>query len=153
MKQSAPKTPIDLDWVKERSTPDSVTGCWNWNGRIGKNGYGSASRRGDAHRVVGKLMFGEISRRQLVTHTCDNKRCVSPEHLRLGTYTSNIDEAYARAQRQPRRTPPEVVAKRQARYERICAYLAQGLLHKQVAEIEGLSRSFVTDIVQAGGRK
>lgn len=29
-------------------------------------------------------------------HTCDNKRCINPDHLELGTHSQNITDAYAR---------------------------------------------------------
>lgn len=48
-----------------------------------------------AHRMVYEEMFGEIPKGLVVRHKCDNKLCINPEHLELGTIADNahdIDE-------------------------------------------------------------
>lgn len=32
-------------------------------------------------------------------HSCDNRRCINPDHLRQGTYSDNQNDAYARGRR------------------------------------------------------
>ena len=77
------------------------SGCWLWNGRKRAgysygtlSGEASATRRHElAHRVSWRLHFGEIPDGLVVCHRCDVPSCVRPDHLFLGTYRENIQDA------------------------------------------------------------
>lgn len=65
--------------------------CWEWQGGTNGGGYGSLKVEGRvelAHRVSYRLEVcepGDIC----VLHSCDNPRCVRPDHLFLGTRSDN----------------------------------------------------------------
>ncbi|XAM00585.1 HNH endonuclease signature motif containing protein [Phycisphaeraceae bacterium D3-23] len=64
-------------------------GCWVWTGPLHSDGYGAwnaAGRQVKAHRASYLLQVGPIPRGRFVTHTCDNKRCINPDHLHLVTH-------------------------------------------------------------------
>lgn len=72
---------------------DPVTGCHLWMGWRELHGYGRMwvdGRTKTAHRVAWELANGPIPEGKIVMHTCDNRRCCNPEHLKLGTHGDNL---------------------------------------------------------------
>lgn len=77
---------------------ENINGCWFWRGSIRKDGYGRIRREGRtllAHRVFYRELVGELGSLQ-VLHKCDNKACVNPSHLYLGTISDNRKDCVRR---------------------------------------------------------
>lgn len=73
--------------------------CWNWLGTKMSSGYGQINvnrKQTSAHRYSYFLHFGSIPRGLYVCHSCDNKLCVNPTHLWLGTPKQNQDDMYSK---------------------------------------------------------
>jgi len=79
-------------------------GCWNWIGAIDDKGYGrlfisyTNNKRitGSASHVSYELFVGPITDGLWVLHKCDNRRCVNPYHLFLGTHQDNMNDMVAK---------------------------------------------------------
>jgi hypothetical protein len=88
-------------YVEERSIPIPEAGCWLWLASASSTGYGNAwvgALGGvvSAH-VVSFLAFrGEVPAGLLVQHSCDNRWCVAPAHLSLGTKATNAEDKRAK---------------------------------------------------------
>jgi hypothetical protein len=132
-------------------------GCWEWQGGIFIKGigYGKFNAGGGkivyAHRFAWQTANGPIPEGLLVCHHCDNRLCVNPTHLFLGTHLDNSRDMVAKgrcnsgaengeanpAAKLSERAVREIKAiKRTGRYGEIT----------QVGRNYGVSRSAVADI-------
>ena len=73
--------------------------CWVWNGTLNDSGYGvvfhdfngSGHKQYRAHRIAYFIYNGVmLERNEVLMHTCDNPRCVNPDHLVVGTQQDNL---------------------------------------------------------------
>jgi hypothetical protein len=153
MKRSA-KSLEDRFWSHvDRRGPDE---CWEWQAALERTGYGrlSGGRRGNkqilAHRYSFMLHTGEEPGEKLVCHSCDNRKCVNPAHLWLGTCADNHADrnqknrqAKGSTQGSAKLTESDVVAIRQMRL--------MGLTQGELGAMFGVSKNCVSRIVNNRG--
>lgn len=76
--------------------------CWEWTAGLDTWGYGQFKSNGlipskVAHRVSFYLHNGYLPERPIqICHTCDNPRCVRPDHLFEGTPLDNMRDKAAK---------------------------------------------------------
>lgn len=130
-------TPEARFWgLVDKNAPN---GCWNWTASRRQKGYGQfwmGTTMKRTHRLSWELLRGEIPEGLHVLHNCDNRLCVNPDHLRLGTHQENIAEMIAKGRNKTKLTPAKV---REIR-------AIEGMLGKEIAKQYGVSDSTISSI-------
>jgi hypothetical protein len=113
-------------WAKVLKQPGD--GCWEWIGAKHTGGYGQLRVSGvlkTTHRLSWEIHKGEVPAGLWVLHKCDNRACVRPEHLFVGTGLQNVRDTVAKG-RHRGRTSKDIIAKDNIVQKRI-RYLEQAL--------------------------
>lgn len=137
-------------WSRVDKTPgQGPTGdCWIWTGTINsvhKYGYmNSAKIQYRAHRLSYELHFGKIPEDLVVMHECDNKVCVNPDHLKLGTIKENSEDAAKKGLYRSGSSNPSAVLNEEKVKE--IKKLRGSLSSKQVAIMFGVSTTVILNI-------
>lgn len=113
--------------------------CWEWTAYRDLDGYGGflvGGRRQRAHRIAMVLCGYDVSGWQ-VLHSCDNRGCVNPAHLRLGTPADNMRDQVERGRRKLAMSDAEEIRR----------LVGEGESRRSVAKRFGVSISLVGGIV------
>ncbi len=136
-------------WSKVNILSDNK--CWEWQGAKTTAGYGVIRIDYEAnytHRLAWSLKNkGEIPKKGVICHRCDNPACCNPSHLFLGTQADTVRDA-ASKNRMPKgekhfNTNITTDIVRQIRY--LGEYTT--MTKKKISERFGISRQAVTDIL------
>ncbi len=87
---------------KVKYKEEGKLGCWNVeSGKDNGDGYiyityrnkeSRKSKRIGAHRLSYMAFNGDIPKGKSIMHSCDNRSCVNPDHLSIGTRKQNTQD-------------------------------------------------------------
>lgn len=144
--RNRPCLPAERFWQRVDKSGD----CWTWLGGASGSGYGSFAMNKKnvlAHRAAWILTHGPINDDLCALHRCDNRKCVNPSHLFLGTRTDNAADRDAKGRNVPPRGERNPRAKiRVGDVVAIRARRAAGELCRSIADEYGLDESTVAGI-------
>lgn len=134
------RTPPELrTYIETHSIPIPFVGCWLWLRSIKEpQGYGQINldkKNRLAHRVSFEAFKTPIPDGMLVQHGCDNRWCVNPDHLSLGTDATNQRDALLKGRTARKLQPDDVRA--------IRARLRSGESQRSLAREYGVSATMI----------
>lgn len=136
--------------AKHNSSGD---GCWEWRGSVwaDRGGYGRFHIKGKAyraHRISWMIHRGKIPKKMFVCHTCDNTKCVNPDHLFLGTPNDNTQDKINKGRARYDYGRWHHSAKLDDRKVKLIKkHYANGVMQKDLAIKFGVSRATICFIV------
>jgi hypothetical protein len=124
--------------------------CLEWASNINDSGYGmfylTNRNRIRAHRFSFGLSTGQAPPRDMqVCHTCDNRKCVNPNHLFLGTNAENVSDKVSKTRHNFGAKVPQSVLN-ETDVASIIRRLGAGEAGKAIARNFGVHFQTVSDI-------
>jgi hypothetical protein len=123
------------------------SGCWEWVGTLNDSGYGvmrNHYKYVGAHRLSYQQFVGPIPDGMHVLHKCDNRKCINPEHLFVGTNAENVADKVAKGRQ--RRHHGEKNPHARLTAQDVVAIRASGERQKDLAAKYGVTRTCIYDI-------
>ncbi len=138
------KTVEERFWDKvDKNGPN---GCWEWTGSVSSTGYGQLAiyrKPVKAHRMS-VILDGRDPTGMLVCHTCDNRTCVNPDHLFIGTFKDN----HADMMKKQRHVFPKNTANpRKLTDDQVREIRASQLTQRQLAAKYDVTKSVITCVI------
>lgn len=129
---------------------EKTENCWIWKGAHGKD-YGKMTvekRHKDSHRMAYELFKGPIPEGMWVLHTCDNRLCVNPNHLWLGTQKDNLHDMYSK-----RRAAKGISQWNKYSNKLIVEMRSSGLTARQLSEKYGIDQNYAKRVLNGTDRR
>jgi hypothetical protein len=125
-----------------------VENCWVWIGSMRDDGYGEMfvdNKHCTAHRLAFKLFVGDIPAACTnvdVLHKCNNKRCINPDHLYLGTDKDNRYDALLQGAYSDRRTLSA------DERDKVFSLYKEGIAQRKIADLFCVGRDTIQRVLK-----
>lgn len=144
---------IDRFWSKVNKDDSD---CWNWNAYYDKDGYGQIKINGKnmgAHRVAFEIYHNQkIKEGMFILHSCDNRKCVNPAHLREGTQQENINDKVERGRCRNGNLKGEAHGSSKLTQQQVNEirerYAVGNISQKELGEEYGVKQTTICDIIR-----
>lgn len=137
----------------------SESGCWEWTKGRFDHGYGKFNKRANAfglssyaHRTSWIIHYGPIPEGLQVCHKCDNRGCVNPNHLFLGTPQENSTDASRKGRLYGWDRPRgEASGRHKLTQDQVDHIKSSSEPTKELAQFYGVSRSCISRVRRGAG--
>lgn len=135
----------DLRFLSKITKSES---CWRWTGTVNTYGYGQIVGPPADKRLVQAHVYAWIRCGYLLPegavlrHSCDNRLCVRPDHLELGTPQDNVDDTWKRGRARPRGQTLNAAQVREIRRART----ADGSSYQELADQFGVTYTTIARV-------
>lgn len=134
-----------------------ANGCWEWGASLrGKTGYGAFKFQGkvvDAHRLSFIIHKGYIPDGFYVCHKCNNRLCVNPDHLLLGTPSDNHRDGVLFGNIKPPTNEHLKKHPSESAYKRGCRCKECIIVHNSNLHRKKMYTRAIRALIKAGGLK
>lgn len=123
--------------------------CWEWLGKCNDHGYGVTrlnQKSVGAHRAIFMFLNGLLPPSICVCHTCDNSKCVRPDHLFAGTVKENTIDAVTKGRIKRGEDSPSAVLTNEEVLN-IRSLASQGFKQQDIAKAFSVNPSTVANII------
>lgn len=131
---------------------DLKTGCINWQGSKFGNGYARKWIDGKTvlvHRLVlESKIAGFLGSGYFACHTCDNRSCINPAHLVVGTAAENTGQMIGRDRKTPRRKSIPGIGILSIALREIQTKYLSGTIKNHLAKEYGVQHETIIKILQ-----
>jgi len=127
-----------------------VGDCVEWTGCLTRAGYGQIEvgyQNRTTHRVAYELANGAIPAGLVVRHKCDNRKCIRPDHLEVGTHRDNVQDMVDRGRSLSGSRNPSAKLD-YAKAQEIRSLVASGSSYKNAAAHFGVGTSTVGRVIR-----
>ena len=128
----------------------NVGECWTWTASCSRDGYGKFGlhcRTVATHRIAYELCIGPIPDGICVLHHCDNRLCVNPAHLFLGTRTDNSNDRDKKGRQARGETSGQAKLSDAHAIEIRIAYATRSYTQAELGRMYGVCGSAINQIV------
>lgn len=136
----------DIEQFRQKHTLNESNGCLEWSCKTTTTGYGnfylkSIQKYQKAHRIAWTISFGNIPEGMFVCHKCDNRLCVNPEHLFLGTPKDNHSDMMSKGRQSK---PPYMAGHNKIELSHDIIELLGTMSDAQLGRMFGLSKTKIS---------
>lgn len=135
-------------WAKVRRRADDE--CWEWIGDVTNEGYGKfkvKKQSQSSHRLAWLICRGPITSGTCVLHACDNRLCVNPSHLFLGTNRQNTQDMVSKGRSRLTKKGSSPVKLTEEQVRELRSDRGRGMAMRQIAAKYGISGKHARRIV------